>query len=103
MIETKRAVALKATRITVETETMLIVRRAKAVLAWCPGCCAEVDVITLDNSPELVTAAQIYEWFGTSRLHFWQTPEGPVGICVNSLLQFFAPEIYGSHVSTTSQ
>ena len=96
MIETKRAVAVKATRITVETETMLIVRRAKAALAWCPSCHAEVDVITLDNVPEPVTVAHIHEWFGTSKLHFWQMPEGPVGICVKSLLQFFVPETNGS-------
>lgn len=31
--ETKRAGAVRATRITVETETLVLVRRAKAVLA----------------------------------------------------------------------
>lgn len=92
MTETKRAEAVRATRITVETETLVLVRRAKAVLAWCPDCCAEVDVIALDELAEPVTAAQIHEWFGANNLHFWQMAEGSVRICVSSLLQSFGPE-----------
>src|ERR1700756_3340971 len=30
------AVAVKTTRITVETETLMIIRRPKVALAWCP-------------------------------------------------------------------
>lgn len=92
MTETKRAGAVRATRITVETETLVLVRRAKAVLAWCPDCRAEVDVIALDKLTEPVTAAQIHEWFGANDLHFWQMAEGSVRICVKSLLQSLAPE-----------
>jgi hypothetical protein len=86
--------ARRTTRITVETETMLVIRRAKAVLAWCPGCHAEVDVITLDNDTlaEPATAAQIQEWLGTSKLHFWQTADGPAQICLTSLFRCFAFE-----------
>ena len=40
---------LRTTRITVETESLMVVRRAKAVVAWCPDCHAEVDVITLSQ------------------------------------------------------
>ena len=87
MTETRRAGAVRATRITVETETLVLVRRARAVLAWCPDCRAEVDVIALDKLTEPVTAAQIHEWFGANDLHFWQMAEGSVRICVKSLLQ----------------
>lgn len=86
----EQAVMAKTTRITVETEMLLIIRRAKAVSGWCPGCRAEVDVIALDdNLPEPVTAAQIQEWLGTSELHFWQTADGPTQICLPSLFQCF--------------
>jgi hypothetical protein len=86
--------ATRTTRITVETETLLVIRRAKAVLAWCPGCRAEVDVITLDNDilAEPVTAAQIQEWLGTSKLHFWRTADGPTQICLTSLFRCFELE-----------
>ena len=60
----ERLVAVKTTRITVETETLIIVHRAKATSDWCPDCCAHVDVITLDSDSliELATKAQIHEW-----------------------------------------
>jgi hypothetical protein len=79
---------VKTTRITVETETLTIIRRAKAVLAWCPDCRAEVDVITLDNDSlaEPVTVAQIQQWLGTGKLHLWQPAHGLAQICVTSLL-----------------
>jgi hypothetical protein len=92
MTETRRAGAVRATRITVETETLVLVRRAKAVLAWCPDCRAEVDVIALDKLTEPVTAAQIHEWFGANDLHFWQMAEGSVRICVKSILQSLTSE-----------
>jgi hypothetical protein len=85
----ERAVAVKTTRITVETETLIIVRRAQATLAWCPDCRAEVDVITLgqDSLIESATAAQIHEWQSTGKLHLWQPAHGLARICVTSLLQ----------------
>jgi hypothetical protein len=91
MNEFKRATAVKAIRITVETETLMIVRRARAVLAWCPDCRSEVQVIRLDNNDlgEPVTATQLHELLGTGKTHFWQPATGPAQICVTSLLQSF--------------
>ena len=69
---------LRTTRITVETESLMVVRRAKATVAWCPDCHAEVDVITLtqDSFSELTTAAQMQRWLGTGKLHLWQSRRG---------------------------
>ena len=90
----EQAVTAKITRITVETETLLVLRRARAVLAWCPCCRAEVDVITLDNESlaEPVTAAQVQGWLATSKLHFWRTANGPAQICLPSLFRCFELE-----------
>ena len=87
----KRATEVRTTRITIETETRVIVRRAQAKLSWCPDCRAEVDVITLDHDTlcESATAVQIHEWQTTGRLHLSQPANGPVQICVTSLLQCF--------------
>ena len=88
---------VKAVRITVETETLMVVRRARVTRAWCPGCGSEVDVITLENRSldEHVTAAQFDEWLGTGRLHLLQAAEPasgtPTQICVSSLLRCFEP------------
>ena len=81
--------SLKTTRITVETDTLMVVRRAKTVLAWCPDCRSEVNVITLgsDGPAQAATAAQLQQWLNTGKLHFWQHADGPAQICVPSLLQ----------------
>jgi hypothetical protein len=87
--EMEQSVTVRTTRITIETETLLVIRRAKAELVWCPGCLAEVEVIPLDNDSlsEPVTAAQIRQWLATSKLHYWQTASGPAQICLTSLFR----------------
>ena len=77
-----------------ETELLVVIRRAKAVLAWCPECLANVETITLDadSLSEPATAAQIQEWLATGKLHLWQPVNGSAQICVTSLLQCFELE-----------
>ena len=74
-----------------ETESLVVIRRAKAVLAWCPECLANVETITLDvdSLAQPITAAQIQDWLATGRLHLWQPGSGSTQICVTSLLQCF--------------
>ncbi len=83
---------LRTTRITVETETFTIVRNARAILAWCPGCNAEVDVIEfgMTGLSDAETAAQVQQWINDGRLHLWYSPEGTAQICMTSLLQRYA-------------
>lgn len=82
--------AARTTRITVETETLVVIRRAKAALAWCPDCAATVETIALDadSLDDPATTEQLQEWLATGRLHHWQTPDG-THICVRSLLRSF--------------
>jgi probable HAF family extracellular repeat protein len=80
---------LKTTRITVETDMLMVIRRARSVLAWCPNCRAEVNVITLGSGSlaEAATAAQLQQWLNTGKLHFWQRADESAQLCVPSLLQ----------------
>gem|GEM_PF-1433383 len=84
----------KTTRITVETETLLVIRRAKTVSAWCHGCRAEVNVVALENDSfaELAVAAQIQEWLDTGKLHVCRIADGPTQICLTSLFRCFELE-----------
>jgi hypothetical protein len=97
------------TRITVETETQLVIRRAKAILDWCPYCRAEVDVIALeeDSLAESVTGAQVQKWVATSNLHFWRAAGGPAQICLPSLFRCFELEqvqrLFRSHENSQDQ
>jgi hypothetical protein len=79
----------KSIRITVETDTLLVVHRAKAVSTWCPTCGAQVDAVTLtpDSFSEPATAAQMQQLLEAGKLHLWHTTEGEVQVCVTSLLQ----------------
>jgi hypothetical protein len=87
-------VAGKTTRITFETETLLVIHRSKAISAWCPVCRAEVEVVPLDNETlaEAVTVTQFQQWLGPIKLHVWRTADGPAQICLTSLLRCFELE-----------
>lgn len=80
---------LKSIRVTVETDTLMVVRRAKAVTAWCPACGVQVDAITLtpDSFSEPAAAAEMKQWLAAGKLHLWSSEEGAVQVCVTSLLQ----------------
>lgn len=80
---------LKSIRVTVESDTLMVVRRAKAVTAWCPVCGAQVDAITLtpESFAEPAVAAEMQQWLAAGKLHLWHTEEGAIQICVTALLQ----------------
>ncbi len=40
---------VKTTRITIETESLLIVRRGKTMVTWCPVCGADAEMMTLEG------------------------------------------------------
>jgi hypothetical protein len=94
MGQSERAVVVKTTRITIETESLLVVRRGKTIVTSCPVCCAEVEAMTVegDRLGEGIPSALFREWLATGKLHFWGPEEGPVQICLPSLLQCFASE-----------
>jgi hypothetical protein len=71
---------VRTTKITIETEGLLLVRQARTLLTWCPGCQAEVDVVLLSDE-----SAQMLEGVPTGSLHIWSPPKGPVHICLRSL------------------
>ena len=76
------AMAMRTTKITIETEALLVVRQARTVVSWCPGCQAEVEVVLLGED-----TAQLLSGLPTGALHIWRPPEGPVLICLRSLMQ----------------
>jgi hypothetical protein len=73
---------VRITKITIETESLLVVRQAHAVVTWCPGCEAEVEVVLLGEE-----TAQLLGGLPSGMLHVWTPAEGPTRICLPSLLQ----------------
>lgn len=85
---------VKTTRITIETENLLVVRKGKTIVTWCPACCANVEVMMLegDSLGEDVPSSYLRDWLGTGKLHLWRPAEGSAQICLPSLLRCFEAE-----------
>ena len=82
---------VKTTRITIETESLLVVRKGKTVVTWCPVCCAQAEAMTLEDGSlgADVPSALLREWLAAGMLHLWSLDCGPAHVCLKSLLQCF--------------
>jgi hypothetical protein len=78
----------KQTKITIETDSLLILRGRSSPRAWCPRCMAEVDMIALENAGVVsnLEPPALEEWLNSGELHRWQASDGSTLTCLNSLL-----------------
>jgi hypothetical protein len=78
----------KLTRITIETDSLLIVHGRSSDRVWCRHCEAEVGAIALENVGVIsnLERAALEEWLNSGELHRLQTTGGSTSICLNSLL-----------------
>jgi hypothetical protein len=78
----------KQTRITIETESLLIVQGRSSRRAWCSRCSAEVDMIALEDTGVISNLEQpeLEEWLNSGELHRLQLADGSTLTCLNSLL-----------------
>ena len=78
----------KLTKITIETDSLLIVRGRSSKRAWCHLCASDREMIAIDrigvNSKLDQPAVQ--EWLNSGELHRVQAADGSTLICLNSLL-----------------
>ena len=74
------------TRITLETEKLVIIHKGMTVPVWCPECGAKVEAITLDD------ASQIQPGSRANGLNVFHEPNGLARICLPSLLHSFELE-----------
>ena len=78
----------KQTKVTIETDSLLIVRGGNSTRAWCSQCGAEVEVIALENTGVVSNLERpaLEEWLNSVELHRTLTVDGSSLICLNSLL-----------------
>ncbi len=79
----------RKTTITVEQQEILVLRRRRRVTQrWCDGCAQQVEMLSPEQAVAVVgrSARAIYRQIEAGQLHFTETPEGLVWICLNSLL-----------------
>lgn len=78
----------KQTTLTIETDSLLILRGQTSNHAWCPQCSAEGEMIEVENLRVVsnLEPQALHQWLNSAELHRLQTPGGSVLICMNSLL-----------------
>jgi hypothetical protein len=78
----------KQTRITIETDSLLILRGRGSHRAWCSRCVAEVEMIALEDTRVFsnLERPQLEAWLNSGELHRVQAADGSTLMCLNSLL-----------------
>jgi len=78
----------KQTKITIETDSLLILRGRNSARAWCPRCAAEVEMIAMKDVGVLsnMDPHALEEWLHSEELHRLQATDGSPFTCLNSLL-----------------
>lgn len=78
----------KTTEITIETREVWVIRRAATnAQLRCADCADQFTMVTVDQAVEIVrvSARTIYRWVERGEIHFWETAEGKLLVCLNSL------------------
>jgi hypothetical protein len=86
---TRPMTAHKKTRITVESEQVLIIRRRGSRRRWCWECGREVDAVDVAQAgnPTRAHPLQLRDRAHNEGWHLIETAEGPLLVCVESLLK----------------
>ena len=75
----------RITKITVESERIIIHRRHQAAPAWCAACRAQTQMLNPEEAAAIaaVTPRTIYRWVEAGKLHFTESPEGKLLVCLD--------------------
>lgn len=78
----------KQTKITFETDSLLILRGRSSARAWCPQCQADAEMIAMNHVGVIsnLEGPAVEEWLNSGELHRSQAADGSSLICLNSLL-----------------
>jgi len=80
----------RKTKVTVESHQLLVVRSAKRLSeGWCARCSKQVRMVTADEAAVISGASlrTICRRVEVGELHFNETGDGLLFICLNSLVQ----------------
>lgn len=78
----------KQTKITIHTDSLLLLRGCSSVRARCPLCNGESEMVALENLQVVsnLDRTSLEEWINSGELHRLQKEDGAPLICLNSLL-----------------
>jgi len=78
----------KLTRITIQTDSLLLFQGRNSIRAQCPRCNAESDMVALGNLQVVsnLDRSDLDDWINSGELHRVLADDGSLLICLNSLL-----------------
>jgi hypothetical protein len=78
----------KQTKITIETDSLLLLRGRNSTRAHCPLCNAESEMVEVENLQVVsnLDRSSLEEWINSGELHRLRGDDGSSLICLNSLL-----------------
>jgi hypothetical protein len=78
----------KQTKITIRTDSLLLLRGCNSTRARCPLCNAESEMVALENLQVIsnLDRTALEEWINSGELHRLEGDGGSPLICLNSLL-----------------
>lgn len=85
----------RRTVVTIETDQVFVIReRRPRDQVWCRRCAESVPMVTAAQAASLVqvNSRLIYHWVATEQLHFDETADGFLLICLQSLFDHVAQE-----------
>jgi hypothetical protein len=85
--------AKRRTEITIETHRVIAIHgRRGAALAWCEACRASVQMVTPEAAAVLarVSPRAVYRWVEAEEVHFVETADGWLLVCLNSIADLTA-------------
>jgi hypothetical protein len=79
----------RQTRITIETESLLVMKGSSSLRAWCPRCQAESEMIPIEGVGVMsnLTPEAVEAWIQSEDLHHSRSADDAPLICLNSLLK----------------
>lgn len=78
----------RETKITIESDSLLILRGQSSLRGWCSDCAAEVEMIPLDGVGVISNLApqDVEAWIQSDDLHHTKAANGAPLICVHWML-----------------
>jgi hypothetical protein len=79
----------RQTKITIETDSLLVLRGRTPLRAWCQECSGETEMIPLEGVGVIsnLRPLEVEAWIESEDLHRSQAPGGGQLICLNSLVK----------------
>ena len=80
----------KKTEVIVERDQVLVIRRLnKREPRWCEECGEQAQMVSVDDAASIasLTARAVYRRVEAGKVHFSETTDGLLLVCLNSLLK----------------